>query len=125
MRKYHLLFLLAASFTGSLNLYADTCPDPQKSTLRWGEIPQPWELSPVSPRGVQEDPTTTFLRAHILVAGYGQGVVCTYRFSHGIYSIWQQARTKIPAPNDYSWIATQGGYGCSESLEQCTFFILR
>lgn len=102
---------------------AFNCPDPQTTSLKWGEPPSPWVVNPYSPHPPQGDEGTRFIRANILVAGYGQGVVCTYRNSLGDYSIWWQVRTKIPAPVDYHWIDTLGGFVCTEGLDQCQFSV--
>ncbi len=102
---------------------ATTCPDPETSSLKWGVIPLPWELNPFSANSPQADDTTRFARANILVAGYGQGVMCTYRNSVGEYSIWWQILTKIPPRSDNQWINTLGGYVCTQGLEECVFHV--
>lgn len=101
---------------------ATNCPDPQTTSLRWGVPPSPWVENPFSPNRPQGEENTQFIRANILVAGYGQGVVCTYRNSVGDYSIWWQVRTKIPARQDYNWIDTLGGFVCTRGLIECQFY---
>lgn len=101
-----------------------TCPDPETSSLKWGEIPPPWLPNPFSSNLPQADDNTLFKRANILVAGYGQGVLCTYSFTYGEYSIWWPVRTKIPAPEDYHWIDTLGGYVCNDGLDECKFYVI-
>lgn len=102
---------------------AMTCPDPETSSLQWGEPPTPWVVNPYSQHPPQGEEGTRFVRANILVAQYGLGVVCTYRSSLGDYSIWLQALTKIPALGDYSWIRTLGGYVCTQGVDECHFFV--
>lgn len=123
MKKFYLILLgFFLAQIGALS-YATQCPDPQTTSLKWGVPPPPWEVNPFSPNPPQGDEHTRFVRANILVAGYGQGVLCTYRTSVGDYSIWWQVRTKIPAPVDYRWIATLGGFVCSVGLETCEFYV--
>ncbi|MCW8407980.1 DUF3757 domain-containing protein [Legionella sp. PATHC035] len=121
MRQYHFIrfsFFLA-QFVGVA--YAMNCPDPQTTSLKWGVPPAPWTVNPYSPNPPQGDENTYFVRANILVAGYGQGVVCTYKNSAGEYSIWWQTLTKIPSRQDYSWIETLNGFVCTRGLDQCQF----
>ena len=106
----------------SLVIQANNCPDPETTSLKWGVPPAPWEENPFSPNRPQADDNTRFVRANILVAGYGKGVVCTYRASIGEYSIWWPVLTKIPARVDYNWIDTVGGFVCSLGLIQCQFY---
>ncbi|KTC80061.1 DUF3757 domain-containing protein [Legionella cherrii] len=122
MRQYHFILFsfFLAQFVGVG--YATNCPDPQTTSLKWGVPPAPWTVNPYSPNPPQGDENTYFVRANILVAGYGQGVVCTYRSSAGDYSIWWQALTKIPSRQDYSWIETLNGFVCTQGLEQCQFY---
>jgi hypothetical protein len=123
MKKYYLFFLsFFLILFGGLS-YAVNCPNPQTTSLKWGVPPPPWEVNPFSPHPPQGDENTRFVRANILVAGYGQGVLCTYRNSGGEYSIWWQVLTKIPARSDYKWIDTLGGFVCSQSLELCEFYV--
>jgi hypothetical protein len=120
MKKFSLGLAL---IFGSLGCFATNCPDPQTTSLRWGEIPSPWIANPYSrPPTGEED--TRFIRAHILVAGYGRGVSCTYYNGSGEYSIWWPVLTKIPAPQDYNWINTLGGFVCAQGLEQCQFSVI-
>lgn len=100
-----------------------TCPDPRTSSLYWGGIPVPWIKDPFSANTPQGDAQTTFVRANILVAGVGRGIVCTYKNSIGNYSIWWPVRIKIPATVDYNWIATPGGYICTEGIDECEFSV--
>lgn len=113
-----LLLILFSSF-----IDAETCPDPDTSSLRFGIPPAPWEENPFSPNKPQGEENTRFVRANILVAGYGQGVTCTYKNSVGEYSIWWQVLTKIPARVDYRWIDTLGGFVCIEGLTECEFYV--
>ncbi|WP_370569094.1 DUF3757 domain-containing protein [Legionella sp. PL877] len=101
-----------------------TCPDPETSSLKWGAIPKPWIENPYSANRPQAEENTRFVRANIMVAGMGRGVVCTYQISIGQYSIWWPVRVKIPARSDYNWILTYGGYGCTESLSECRFSVM-
>lgn len=107
----------------SLAAQATNCPDPETTSLKWGVPPPPWVVNPYSPNRPQGEEGTRFVRANILVAGYGQGVVCTYRNSLGEYSIWWQVLTKIPARSDYNWIDTIGGFVCTQGLLQCQFYV--
>ncbi|MFI4918610.1 MAG: DUF3757 domain-containing protein [Legionellales bacterium] len=102
---------------------AANCPDPETSSLKAGIPPAPWVVSPYSANSPQGEAHAHFVRANVLVAGYGVGVVCTYRISVGDYSIWQPVRTKIPAPVDYRWIDTLGGFVCTDGLTQCQFYV--
>ncbi|HHF7367026.1 TPA: DUF3757 domain-containing protein [Legionella bozemanae] len=122
MRKYH--FVIFSFFLAQFTAmgHATNCPDPQTTSLKWGVPPDPWVVNPYSPNRPQGDKNTRFVRANILVAGYGQGVVCTYKNSAGEYSIWWQVPTKIPSRLDYHWIDTLGGFVCTQGLEQCQFY---
>ena len=120
MPKY--LFIVVG-FLFACNSFALNCPNPETTSLKWGVPPEPWEVNPYSPNAPQGEDNTQFVRANILVAGYGQGVLCTYRISTGEYSIVWKVRTKIPARSDYSWIETQGGYVCTLGLELCHFYV--
>lgn len=102
---------------------ANICPDPDTSSLQWGEIPAPWVINPYSANQPQGEVGTRFVRANILVAGLGRGVMCTYRNSVGDYSIWWQVLVKIPARVDYNWIDTQGGFVCTQGLAACQFYV--
>jgi hypothetical protein len=100
---------------------AGTCPDPATTSLQWGEVPAPWVVDPFSANTPQGDEDTRFVRANIMVAGLGRGVVCTYRNSQGNYSIWRQVLVKIPSRLDYNWINTLGGFVCAVSFSECQF----
>jgi hypothetical protein len=103
---------------------ATVCPDPQTTSLQWGIPPSPWLVNPYSPNRPQGDEHTLFIRANILVAGsYGQGLTCTYRTTAGDYSIWWPVLTKIPAPVDYNWISSLGGFVCTQGLAACQFSV--
>ena len=122
MRRINLIFL--ACFSLVVQASTAFCPDPKTSSLQWGEIPAPWKISPFSQNRVQGDETTRFVNAQILVAGYGQGVVCTYRYSLGTYSIWWQTLVRIPSPpTEWNWMATNMGYLCSNSIVDCAFSV--
>lgn len=97
------------------------CPKPAESTLKWGEIPAPWQENPFSNGNLQPDNNLQFLRVNILVAGLGRGVLCTYRSSTQEYSIWWNTLTRIPDPTEPQWIKTLGGYMCSLAAESCSF----
>lgn len=112
------LILMFGSFCSD----ATNCPDPQTTPLKWGEIPAPWVLNPFSDRPQGSD-NTVFVRANIIVVGYGQGVTCTYRSSGNEYSIWWQVLTKIPARLDYRWIDTLGGFVCTQGINECEFYV--
>ncbi|MCC5791494.1 MAG: DUF3757 domain-containing protein [Legionellaceae bacterium] len=114
-------------FLGLLTItlaFAEQCPDPQQSSLAWGEVPPHWEVSPFSAGCPQADEQTDFTKAHILQAGYGQGVSCHYRNRVGDYAIWRQARTKLPARQTPFWVATLGGYVCDAGLAECDFLLI-
>lgn len=116
-----MMMLSFASFTVQAAVL--TCPDPETSSLKWGEPPKPWLLNPYSPNRPQGEENTQFVRANIMVAGMGRGVICTYRNSVGLYSIWWPARVKVPAREEYNWIDTNGGFVCTESLTSCQFSV--
>ncbi|AWN74791.1 DUF3757 domain-containing protein [Legionella anisa] len=122
MRNYH--FVIFSFFLAQFTVmgHATNCPDPQTTSLKWGVPPAPWTVSPYSPNRPQGDKNTHFVRANILVAGYGQGVVCIYRNSVGEYSIWWQVQTKVPSRLDYNWVDALGGFVCTQGLEQCQFY---
>lgn len=105
----------------SVSASASLCPDPLTTPLRWGEIPSPWVANPFSPNKPQGGTDTQFARANILIAGYGRGVVCTYRFPLGEYSIWWPVLVKIPARVNNNWIETYMSWVCSQSLNGCEF----
>ncbi|BCA94998.1 hypothetical protein TUM19329_13590 [Legionella antarctica] len=122
MIKTNALFIGLFFVKFSTVTLATSCPDPQTTSLRWGVPPAPWLENPFSPNRPQGEENTRFIGANILVAGYGQGVVCTYTNSVGDYSIWWQVRTKIPARIDYNWIDTPGGFICTQGLTACQFY---
>lgn len=123
MKKFSIIGSLILGSLASFLTYAHTCPDPETTSLKWGVPPSPWEVNPYSPNRPQGEENTRFVKANILVAGYGQGITCTYRNSVGYYSIWWQVLTKIPARGDYSWIDTLGGFVCTQGLAECQFFV--
>ena len=101
---------------------AATCPNPETSSLQWGQIPAPWLENPFSINPPQGEKNTRFVRANIMVAGIGRGIVCNYKNSIGYYSIWWPVSVKIPARVDYHWIESNMGYSCYESPEACVFY---
>jgi len=104
--------------------YADgaICPDPNKSSLQWGVIPAPWELDPFSNNRPQGEKGARFVRANILVAGVGRGIVCNYLNSRGYYSIWWPIGVSIPARTDHQWRVSLGGFECTDSPQRCVFY---
>lgn len=122
MRKFKAILLGIFLAQCSYIIHATHCPDPETTSLKWGVPPEPWVENPYSSHSPQGEENTRFVRANILVAGYGRGVVCTYQNSVGEYSIWWQVLTKIPAPVDYSWIDTLGGFVCTVGLTECQFY---
>lgn len=115
-----ILFLI---ISWSLHAQPLICPDPNTSSLSWGQPPAPWVKSPfsVEPQG---EKGARFVKAAILVTGdLGQGAVCTYRNSLGEYSIWWQGRVKVPAKSDYNWIDVPSGLICTNSIEACLFTV--
>ena len=120
MRNNSFFLLMILAFSCQVN-YAAICPDPDTTSLQWGVPPEPWQANPFSAHDPQGEEHTRFVRANILVAGYGQGVVCTYRISIGDYSIWWPVLTKVPARSDYSWIDAPGGFVCTQGLTLCHF----
>lgn len=123
MKYYNKQFLGAILLLSSFSLGATICPDPLTSSLRWGVVPEPWLENPYSANSPQGSEDTTFVRANILVAGLGRGVLCTYKMPIGYYSIWWPVLTKIPARTDYRWIETLGGFVCTQALEDCVFHV--
>ncbi len=121
MTYFKLILSVILTVAFSVISWAHVCPDPQTSSLNHGVPPSPWKVNPFSDNTPQGEADARFVRANVLVAGLGQGVMCTYKISVGYYSIWWQVITKIPAPIDYRWIAVQGGYACSVGLNECSF----
>lgn len=117
--NFSILLIAGAGFLSQG--HSALCPDPNTSSLAWGEIPSPWQVSPFSANTPQGDAGTEFVRANIMFVGRGRGVVCTYHNSLGDYSIWWDTLVKVPARTDYNWIDTLGGYLCAKSLEICQF----
>lgn len=116
------LWLLSISVAFS-SVQAAICPDPNNSSLSWGEVPKPWVVNPFSEQTPQGEVGARFKRANILVAGViGRGVVCAYQNSLGVYSIWWPVNVKVPARVDYLWRDTLGGFECTDSLETCVFY---
>ena len=114
--------LLCIGLVLSNSSFAFKCPDPEDSSLSWGEPTAPWKVNPFSQNTPQGGPGTMFVRANILVtSSLGAGVLCTYHNSVGDFSIWWQVRTKVPARSDYRWVNTLGGYVCNLSLDDCEF----
>lgn len=105
----------------TVDLHATTCPDPQTTSLQWGKVPSPWLVSPFSDHTPQGDKSTRFVQVNLLVAGVGRGVVCNYRNSLGLYSIWWPVNVSIPARSDYNWRVSLSGFECTTSLEACVF----
>lgn len=123
MNKYRLLSAGLLFMSWSFISSAATCPHPETTSLQWGVPPEPWVVNPYSSHPPQGEEGTRFVRANILVAGYGQGVMCTYKNSLGEYSIWWQIPTKIPARGDYNWIGALGGFICTQGLDACQFSV--
>lgn len=125
MKKMIVIQTIVLAFLFNLSVHAATftCPDPETSSLKWGVPPPPWIVNPFSANRPQGEANTKFVRANIMVAGMGRGVVCTYKNSVGFYSIWWPVRVKVPARVDYNWIDTYGGFVCTESLADCQFSV--
>ena len=104
-------------------LQAQICPHPLTSSLYSGKVPPDWYINPFSNETPQAG-IADFARANILVAGYGQGIMCTYRQRGSEYSIWQTGRVKLPSRLSPYWVETLGGYACSMSLDDCVFTML-
>jgi hypothetical protein len=99
------------------------CPDPNNTSLAWGEVPTPWEVSPLSQRPQGEE-GTKFKKANVLVPnGLGRGVTCTYRNSVGNYTIIWTIPVKQPDRLETSWQRVNGGYACWDSVENCIFYV--
>lgn len=106
----------------SLQVLASTCPDPNLSSLSRGVVPEPWIVSPFSDNKPHGEPSARFVRANILVAGLGRGVVCHYQISKGYYSIWWQTSVKRPALTEVHWRDSLGGYECTSGVSDCVFY---
>lgn len=119
MKRFWIFFI---SIFFIYSTYASNCPDPETTSLKWGEVPPPWVVSPYS-QYPQADDNTRFVRANILIAGIGRGVSCTYHNSAGDFTIFLETATKIPSRNDPNWIEVVGGFVCTQSLSQCQFSI--
>lgn len=122
MRQIVFLLVLGFMLIMASAVFATVCPDPNNSSLQWGEIPKPWEANPFSPHPVHGGAETVFLRANILQAGSGRGVLCTYDTPEGEYSIWWQVGVHLPSQVNPFWRTTLGGYECSQSRTDCEFF---
>lgn len=119
LRRVAGFFLLLIS---QVNANVATCPDPNNSSLQWGEVPAPWEVNPFSQNQPQGEKNTRFVRANILLAGLGRGVLCTYQNSVGYYSIWWQASVKTPSRIDNNWRDSLAGFECTDPLDVCVFY---
>jgi hypothetical protein len=116
---YALSLFLNSSFLWAAETY---CPDPVTSSLRLGDIPKPWVINPFSENKPVVASDLRFIRANILVAGFGRGVVCTYRTGKNCYSIWWEVNVKVPARTDNLWRDTLGGFECTEEWDHCAFY---
>lgn len=114
--------ILVLLFLPMIQARAAICPDPNNSSLQQGIIPPPWEINPFSESKPVADLDTRFVRANILISGYGRGVVCTYQNSVCAYSIWWQVGVKIPAPIENNWHESLGGYECNTTFDSCVFY---
>lgn len=122
MKNGFVILFTLFSFLFHATSQAAVCPDPNTSSLRWGLAPPPWSIDPFSENQPQAEPGTEFVRAYILVAGIGRGVVCTYRNSLGPYSIFWLVGVKIPPYTDLYWRNNLAGLECTESVEACVFY---
>ena len=122
MRRLRLKLVIGGLFCALSNAQAAVCPDPLTSSLRWGEIPAPWALSPFSDNRPQGYMDTQFKRATILVMGLGRGVACYYQNASGFYSIWWDVSVKIPGRGDNNWRDSLAGFDCTESIGVCNFY---
>lgn len=114
--------ILLAFFPWVTNAAAVMCPDPNNSSLSWGEVPSPWQVSPASQNYPQGEDGTHFVRANVLVAGVGRGLACTYQNTIGFYSIWWPVSVSVPNRFERQWRRTLGGYECTDSIEFCVFY---
>jgi len=122
MKKLSVIFFVLVGFIFHAQAQGAVCPDPNTSALQWGIVLPPWHLDPFSENAPQGEPGTVFVRAYILVAGIGRGVVCTYRNSLGPYSIGWLVGVKIPPNTDMYWRNNLAGFDCTESIETCVFY---
>ena len=122
MKKLLLKYTVATTLLALSQAYATVCPDPNNSSLQWGVVPLPWQINPFSDNRPQGEKNTRFMRANILVAGFGRGVVCNYQNSVGLYSIWWPVSVKIPARTDNFWRDSLAGFECTDSLDSCVFY---
>lgn len=124
MNKLCLVIVVLIINTVTQVSFALSCPNPETSSLRWGEIPAPWIADPFSANQPQGEANVRFIRANILVtSSIARGIVCTYKNSLGEYSIWWPVLVKIPAPIDYRWIGGYMGFVCTQSLDVCQFTV--
>lgn len=116
-------FLITILFFSVATVQATVCPDPENSSLKWGEIPSPWQENPFSEHPPQAEEGTEFVRANILEYGHiGTGALCTYKSSVGEWSIWLNKPVKLPTRQDIYWIETFSGYICHAERENCVFY---
>lgn len=118
-----LALILCVLSVSSVQAKTLICPSPDTSSLAWGEVPAPWKTSPFSQNTPQGEEGTRFVKANVLVAGMGRGAMCTYQNSLGYYAIWWEGSVKIPSPFDFLWRRSLGGFECTESIEDCAFFV--
>ncbi len=120
----HRFFIGTLFLVCSLGLAsAASCPDPDNSSLQWGEIPSPWQENPFSEHQPQPEEGTAFVRANLLVLGrYGVGATCTYKNSIGEWSIWLDKPVKLPTKHDLQWIEIVPGFVCHEDRALCEFY---
>lgn len=108
-------------FIFNITLHASICPDPNTSSLQWGKVPSPWIVNPFSDHAPQGEKDARFVRANLLFAGLGRGVVCNYRNSIGFYSIWWPIGVSLPTRSDYDWRIGLMGFECTTSIDACIF----
>lgn len=125
MNKWSIICFTLLGLMFNVQSQSAVCPDPNTSALQWGIVPPPWSIDPFSENQPQAEPGTQFVRAFILVAGIGRGVVCTYRNSLGPYSIFWLVGVKIPPFTDVYWRNNLAGFECTESVEACVFYTAR
>lgn len=122
MKKGLIVSMAVFIFLFESTSLAAVCPDPNTSSLKWGSVPPPWSVDPFSENVPQAEEGTQFVRAFILVAGLGRGIVCTYRNSLGPYSISWLVGVKIPPFTEVHWRNHLAGYECTTSIEVCVFY---